>query len=218
MLQIDDQGMLVSAHVRSKRFSQIERQPMLEVRGIVVHQTGAGSAISSFNSYGNANANGAHFLIDKDGLIYQTASVYRRTNHVGALQARCLVEYTCKPAEFKKSDAFPQQSAVDRMHAIEVLKSVPARYPSNADSIGIEIVGKPSLPPGKVAPKDATPKQKEIYFNNNAVYEPVNTAQNMSLRWLVAELIQTLKVSEKEVFRHPVVSRKNPTEASTASW
>ncbi len=218
MLQIDDQGMLLSAHVRAKRFPQIEKQPMVEVRGVVVHQTGADRAVSSFNSYGNANANGAHFLIDKDGVIYQTASVYKRTNHVGALQARCLAEYTCKPAEFKKSSAFPQTSVVDRTHAIEVLKSVPARYPSNADSIGIEIVGKPNLPPGKVAPKGATPRQQEVYFNNNAVYEPVNTAQNISLRWLVAELIQTLKVSEKEVFRHPVVSRKNPTEASTASW
>lgn len=218
MLQIDDQGMVVSAHVRPRRFSQIEKQPMVEVRGIIVHQTGADRALSSFNSYGNANANGAHFLIDKDGVIYQTASVYKRTNHVGALQARCLAEYTCKPAEFKKSTAFSQESLVDRMHAIEVLKSVPVRYPSNADSIGIEIVGKPSLPPGKMAPKGATPKQKEIYFNNNAVYEPVNAAQNMSLRWLVAELIQALKVSDKEVFRHPVVSRKNPTEASTASW
>jgi hypothetical protein len=34
----------------------------------------------------------------------------------------------------------------------------------------------------------------------------------------VSELIQALKISKDEVFRHPVVSRKNPTEASTASW
>ncbi|MBU1353889.1 MAG: N-acetylmuramoyl-L-alanine amidase [Gammaproteobacteria bacterium] len=218
MLQIDEQGMLVSAHVRPRRFSQIERQPLSEVKGIVVHQTGAERALSSFNSYGNANANGAHFLIDKDGVIYQTASVFKRTNHVGSLQARCLAEYTCKPAEFKKSNSFPQTGAVDRMHAIEMLKSVPARYPSNVDSIGIEIVGKPSLPPGKTPPAGATPKQKEVYFNNNAVYESVNAAQNVSLRWLVSELIQALKISKDEVFRHPVVSRKNPTEASTASW
>ncbi|WP_139019330.1 N-acetylmuramoyl-L-alanine amidase [Acidovorax sp. NO-1] len=218
MLHIDDQGMLVSARVRPRRFPQIERQPLSEVKGIIVHQTGASSAQSSFNSYGNANANGAHFLIDKDGIIYQTASIFKRTNHVGSLQARCLAEYTCKPAEFKKSAKFPQASEISRMHAVEMLKSVPVRYPSNVDSIGIEIVGKPVLPPGKSAPEGATPRQREVYFNNNAVYEAVNAAQNGSLAWLVKELIHALRISETEVFRHPVVSRKNPSEASTASW
>jgi hypothetical protein len=218
MLQIDEQGMLVSAHVRPRRFSQIERQPLTDVKGIIVHQTGADRASSSLNSYANAKANGAHFLIDKDGVIYQTASVFKRTNHVGALQARCLAEYSCKPAAFAKSKGFPQESAVDRMHEIEMLKSTPSRYPSNVDSIGIEIAGKAFLPPGKSAPAGASPRQKEVYFNNNSVYEDVNHAQNLSLRWLVSELRQTLQIAESEVFRHPVVSRKNPTEASTASW
>lgn len=218
MLQIDEQGMIVSAHVRPRRFSQIERQPMTEVKGIIVHQTGADRASSSFSSYGNAKANGAHFLIDKDGIVYQTASVFKRTNHVGSLQARCLVEYSCKPAMFAKSKNFPKESAVDRMHEIEMLKATPSRYPSNVDSIGVEIAGRPYLPPGKSAPAGASPRQKEIYFNNNSVYESVNTAQNLSLRWLISELRQTLKIAESEVFRHPVVSRKNPTEASTASW
>lgn len=218
MIQIDEQGMLVTARVRPRRFSQIERQPLNQVKGIIVHQTGALTAQSSFNSYINANENGAHFLIDKDGTIYQTASVFQRTNHVGSLQARCLAEYTCKPSEFKKSTKFPQASEIARMHAIEMLKSVPARYPSNVDSIGIEIVGRPVLPPGKSAPEGATPKQREVYFNNNAVYESVTAAQNVSLAWLVNELIHALKISETEVFRHPTVSRKNPSEASTASW
>lgn len=218
MLKIDAQGMVVDAKVKPKRFAQIERQPLTEVRGIIVHQTGAGRAESAFNSYATANANGAHFLIEKDGTIYQTASVQNRTNHVGPLRARCLAEYACKPAEFNKSKTFPQSGLVQRMHKIEMQKSVPARYPSNVDSIGIEIVGKPELPPGKTAPANATPKQKEMFFNQNAVYEAVTSAQNLSLQWLVGELAQTLEVPKSEVFRHPEVSRKSPTEASTANW
>lgn len=52
----------------------------------------------------------------------------------------------------------------------------------------------------------------------NAVYEKVNDAQNSSLRWLVAELTDTLKVSMTEIFRHPEVSYKVKTEAGTARW
>lgn len=218
MLSIDDQGMVIHARVRPKRHVQIERQPLIQVKGIIVHQTGSDRATSAFNSYSNANANGAHFLIDKDGTIYQTASLHKRTNHVGSLRARCLEEYTCRPADFGKSNQFPQTDVVARMHQIEMQKSVPGRYPSNTDSVGIEIVGKPMLPPGKTVPANATAKQKEAYFNQNAVDESVTTAQNISPAWLVGELASTLTIPAQEVFRHPTVSRKNPTEASTAVW
>jgi hypothetical protein len=50
------------------------------------------------------------------------------------------------------------------------------------------------------------------------VYEPVTPQQNVVLKWLIAELANTLGVAMTEVFRHPDVSRENPTEASTAKW
>jgi len=50
------------------------------------------------------------------------------------------------------------------------------------------------------------------------VYEPVTNEQNASLEWLIRELCLTLKISMREIFRHPDVSRKNQTEASTAKW
>jgi len=49
-------------------------------------------------------------------------------------------------------------------------------------------------------------------------YEPVTPAQNAVLQWLIQELSNTLNIPLSEVFRHPTVSRKNPTEASTARW
>jgi N-acetyl-anhydromuramyl-L-alanine amidase AmpD len=51
----------------------IERGEMKIVRGIIVHHTGGSTAASSLESYKNPRANGAHFLIERDGTIYQTA-------------------------------------------------------------------------------------------------------------------------------------------------
>jgi N-acetyl-anhydromuramyl-L-alanine amidase AmpD len=76
-------------------------------------------------------------------------------------------------------------------------KQVPQRYPSNEDSVGIEIVG-------AVA--------------GQGVYETVNAQQNASLRWLIAELTSTFGIPMTEIFRHPAVSRKNPSEAESALW
>ncbi len=50
------------------------------------------------------------------------------------------------------------------------------------------------------------------------VYETVTDSQNASLKWLILELQATLKMIASEVFRHPDVSYKQPTEAATAKW
>lgn len=85
----------------------------------------------------------------------------------------------------------------------EMAKNAPACYPSNTDSIGIELVGK-STPAIR-------PKQP-------ATYEAVTKEQNASLAWLVAGLAAALKIKTTEVFRHPTASQKTPSEASTAQW
>jgi N-acetyl-anhydromuramyl-L-alanine amidase AmpD len=88
---------------------------------------------------------------------------------------------------------------------MEMAKQVPQRYPSNEDSVGIEIVG------AVIVGKNQNPAE-------HGVYEPVNEQQNASLRWLIAGLTSTYGMPMTEIFRHPVVSRKNPTEAKSASW
>ncbi|CAM3873860.1 N-acetylmuramoyl-L-alanine amidase [Paracidovorax anthurii] len=190
---------------------------MKTITGVVVHQTGSANEQSVFASY-KAGGNGAHFLIAKNGTIYQTASVNHRTNHVGPLKARCLAEHRCTAAAFQKSKDFPQGSLIERMNAIEMTKAVPVRYPSNIDSIGIEIVGISSLPPNVKMPAGLSKNQQDAFLGEKSVYEPVTTAQNDSLRWLINELVSTLRMDSSEVHRHPDVSRKNATEASTAVW
>ena len=109
------------------------------------------------------------------------------------------MKQTCTAAEVK-AYAKLGPTGVNRL---ESLKAVPDRFPSNDDSIGIELVGAALAPPKAGAEPE---------------YETVTDAQNASLKWLIGELSMLLGVPFTEVFRHPQVSRKNMTEASTAKW
>jgi N-acetyl-anhydromuramyl-L-alanine amidase AmpD len=192
MLHVDNQGYVLNARVQRTPRPLIEHGTLRRICGIIVHQTGGASGASSLSSYTMQNANGAHFLIDKDGTIYQTASLFSQTWHVGKLRARCLAEHRCSPTELQALRHFSPKTE----HRMEMAKHVPQRYPSNEDSIGIEIAG----------------------AAEEGVYDTVNAQQNASLHWLISELASTFGIPMTEIFRHPVVSRKNPTEAQSATW
>ena len=102
MLFVNKNGLVDAERIIVRRFSTIERGKLDKVNGIIVHQTGGSTAESSFNSYKNTGANGAHFLIDKDGTIYQTASVFKITYHVGNIRSRCYMEKKCNLRKFPK--------------------------------------------------------------------------------------------------------------------
>ncbi|MGU7782424.1 peptidoglycan recognition protein family protein [Burkholderia sp. PU8-34] len=203
MLFISKQGHVDAERVIVKIFPSIERGPMEKVNGIVVHQTGGTTTSSTFNSYSNNTytPNGAHFLIDKDGTIYQTASLNRVTNHVGKLQSRCIQTLKCSSTDLQAARR-AYSAGPSAFHRHESQKEFPDRYPSNSDSIGIELVG--------------------MYYSDkktgDLVYENVTDQQNSSLKWLIRELSETLNVQMSEIYRHPEVGRKNATEASTARW
>jgi len=211
-VEIDEHGMISHARVRHARSPQIERGKRTgAITGIVVHQTDADTSASSLNSYKRPKANGAHFLIDKDGTIYQTAAIYQRTNHVGPLKARCLVTGRCEPRDFSKV-------GVEGMHQIEMRKPPGERYPGNMEAIGIEMVGRATLPAGfKPAGKQIEWSLEKIRGEHGIFDEPT-AAQNQALSWLVSVLVDSIRIGSTEVFRHPVVSRKNKTEAQGANW
>lgn len=206
MLYIDANGYIDAIRITKKIFPSLHHGEMTHVNGIIVHQTGAATLQSTFNSYQHAKANGAHFIIDKDGTIYQTASLFKMTYHVGKMKSRCLITQKCEPAELKKvtllENAWRTQEISDR----ERKKPWPERFPANTDSIGIEIVG------------EAFKTEDLKKYPDGRVYDAVNQHQAESLEWLIKELRDTLKISTSEVFRHPEIARKNITEASSARW
>ena len=212
LVEINKDGMLIHARVRNARSPAIERgKRTAAITGIVVHQTDANTAQSSLNSYRNPKANGAHFLIDKDGTIYQTAAIYQRAHHVGPLKARCLLVGKCKARDYEGLKA-------KGVHRIEMLKAPGERYPSNMEAIGIEMVGRAELPKGFTPPprpRGWTPEELRGWFG---IYPTPTEAQNRALTWLVGALQDSMQLSPSEIFKHPDVSRKNLTEAEGANW
>ncbi|MES2676069.1 MAG: peptidoglycan recognition family protein [Pseudomonadota bacterium] len=196
-------GELLDEKVKQKIFAKLHKGKIDKVNAIVVHQTGGATAEHTFNSYGTS-PNGAHFLIDKDGTIYQTALTTKITHHVGKLKSRCLQTGACTPAETSAANAVYLQKGisysvkVQNLHKLETSKNYPDRYPSNNDSIGIEIAGQ--------------------FLTKTQSYEPVNAKQNASLKWLVAELSNHLSLQAGDIYRHPDISYKQATEASSATW
>ena len=76
-LNIDDKGhvqhervLLKTAAGRETISPKIERKEMPAVNGLVIHQTDSPTVSSTLNSYVLKEANGAHFLIDKDGTSF----------------------------------------------------------------------------------------------------------------------------------------------------
>lgn len=194
-------GKLVSECVIDKEFPKIEKGALAAVNAIVVHQTDSSTANSVFNSYKGGKA-GAHFLIDKDGTIYQTARIDRMCWHVGLVKSRCYALKSCTEDElkkinsilYKKGDAYSLR--VRALHDYEEGKGYPDRYPTNSDSLGIELVG--------------------AYLSKTKSYEEVTEEQNKSLVWLLSVLEDALRLSTSDVYRHPDVSYKQASEASTA--
>lgn len=94
----------------------------------------AHSALSAFKS-----GIGAHFIVDKDGSIFRTASIHKQVAHVGRIKSRCDQEGACSVQGQKVIDAMGW--APSGIHEHESRKTYPDRYPMNADRIGIEVVG-----------------------------------------------------------------------------
>ncbi len=197
-MQIDKLGQVIDTRVKLKVSQTLHKSDMKAVHGIVVHQTDSASAESTLNGYARGAAHGAHFLIAKDGTVYQTASLFKVTHHVGWIKSRCIAEQRCSPRELSDLQGKLPGRAIGQ---VELKKPWPGRFPYNGDSIGIEIVG------------EALPKT-----GSARTFEPLTAQQQQSLQWLVRELAATLNIQLTEVFRHYEVSWKNETEAKSAKW
>ncbi|NVZ72942.1 peptidoglycan recognition protein family protein [Pseudomonas costantinii] len=199
MSNMDSEGMLISERVEPRRFHSIEHGDLRSVRALVIHQTDAPTAQHTFNSY-LSKGNGAHFLIEKNGVIYQTASLKKRCYHVGRyIRSKCLAvdRASCDAAQMTNIHALSWTLQIRALDRYERTKSYPERYPMNADSLGIELVGK---------------------HLDTARYEVITAMQNQSLQWLVSELQGLFSLTSEDVYTHPQISYKHPGEARSAVW
>ena len=194
------EGKVIYGKIKVQLAPKIERGQLDGVNGLVMHQTGGSDADSTLAAYKNGG-NGAHFLIGKDGTIYQTARVNQRTFHVGNIRSRCHSIDSCSVDDATEIKTILKgkgtySKKVQRISDLEKAKAYPARYPTSSDSLGIEVVGK----------------------LDGKSYEDATAEQGASVKWLVAELLAFYNLTTADVYRHSEVSYKHPTEAKNVKW
>lgn len=198
---IGQDGFLTDPEITRTAVARIEHGAMPQVNAIVLHRTASSTAAGTLDTWRTREAGtGAHFLIDTDGTIHQTVSVDRQAWHVGAIRSRGEVEGTITPGDQREIDAARgttaewRGTAVRAVSRVESTRPYPERYPTNGDSVGIEVVGR----------YDAATK----------TWDPPTTRQTASIRKLVGTLQDNFGLTDHDVYQHDHISRKTPGEGA----
>ncbi|WP_223671211.1 peptidoglycan recognition protein family protein [Kangiella shandongensis] len=198
-------GVISDPKIKTNIIPNIEHSKLAKVNAIILHRTSASTVESTLNAWKTKNT-GAHFLIAKDGTIYQTAAINKRCWHVGLLRSRCRIEDSCseKDTEIIKKALHSSgswKSKFKKVYQHEKTKDYPDRYPLNSDSIGVEIIGAYL---GKSGDK--------------GLFEQIQKAQSKSFLWLMTELLEHFSLSFKDdVYAHDSIARKKVNEGVKAS-
>lgn len=182
-----------------------EMRALNKIVAIVIHQTNSDTAYSALQQWQKSPL-GAHFLIDRggaeykengrieksiDGKIYQTADITRVCRHVGKIRSRCLATLSCvvAPNQKQSQSAEAKTRGEGKLSRYEHKKTYPLRYPTNDDSIGIEIVTR---------------------SEQNRCYPDPTRAQAESALWLIEQLMRELPVIGQDgIFAHGEISYKD---------
>lgn len=186
---IDDTDYLQNAGVTFDPITKLENGPLRGPVAIVMHRT-AGSTVQSAMAAYRSSGFGTHFTIDKDGAIFQTASLKLFTRHVGTIAPRCLREGTCLADEEVKLNSLSYKGKHDH----ERKKIYPARYPINEDSIGIEVVAR--------------------HIAHEARWDPPTGHQQESISRLIAILFKEFSITSSDVYEHDKIAHKTLGEGA----
>ncbi len=196
-----ENGNITDKNVEIKIFPSIEHGAITKISSIVLHRTDSTSGAGTLNAYAGGKKAGAHFLIDKSGHIYQTARMTQKCWHVGILLPRCQIENNCNPKELKTITALIHEQGLAfgrrarNLSRHEVKKQYPLRYPSNDDSIGIEVVGK--------------------FWPSEKSFEKPTQKQFSSLKWLVNAIAAEYGLNiRNNVYAHGAIARKEVIEGA----
>lgn len=186
-------GWLTGLGIVHNEITGLGRGKLEEVHAVVMHRTESATADSALRAFATGRDGvqyGTHFLIDKDGTIYQTASLEQRTLHVGKIKSRCVEEGSCSTEEATLARARGWNPTGTHNH--EMVKNYPERYPLNQDSVGIEVVGR----------------------HVDGKWEQPTTEQQASIKRLVNTLQQHYGIGDRDVYAHDVISYKTAGEGA----
>lgn len=198
-ISIGADGFLTDPGITRTAIPRLERGEMPQVDGIVLHRTESSTASSTLNAWRNDRPYGTHFLIDKDGTIHQTSSLNRQTAHVGPIRSRGEDEGTIPAAEQRELDAARRavtgtSARVAAVNGIEADKPYPERYPSNRDSVGIEVVGR--------------------YNQATQTWDAPTPEQTASIQRLVGTLQNNFGLTDHDVYQHDRIAYKTAGEGA----
>ncbi|MGQ4661467.1 N-acetylmuramoyl-L-alanine amidase [Lysobacter sp. F6437] len=189
---VDEHGYVQNAGFVFKPIAALEHGRLQGPRAIVMHRTVSSTARSSLNAF--RRGIGTHFLIGKDGLIYQTASLLEKTHHVGPIRSRCYEEGTCDAREQATIESLERREAYRAVHDHDKAKPYPERFPMNEDSVGIEVVA--------------------MYAAATRQWDPPTTEQSESIAQLVQILQKQYSLTDADVYEHDRISRKTTGEGA----
>ncbi|MEN1929675.1 N-acetylmuramoyl-L-alanine amidase [Luteimonas sp. MJ250] len=194
---IGENGYVQNAGFTIKPIAALEKGKMDGPKAIVLHRTEGASVQSALDSAGTGI--GTHFYVDKDGTVYQTASLLKHTYHVGKIKSRCMVDGTCPADETRQITGWGWSPS--KVHNHEKVKAYPARYPMNTDSVGIETVSR--------CVKNCGPKDKGV-----PEWEPPTAEQKSSIATIVGILKKEYGLTSADIHEHDLISYKTAGEGA----
>jgi N-acetyl-anhydromuramyl-L-alanine amidase AmpD len=187
--------------VEEQRIPQLETNGNLAtVKGVILHRTATTDILNAAFNGAKSSGKGTHFYVDKDGKIYQAASLDKATVHVGKIKSKCIEESTtCTAVELQDAQA-ARAKGVLAEHNFEAKKAYPKRYPTNGDAVGIEVL--------------ATVTCNNWPLCTQSTVGEATAAQKASVKKLVEALQTEYGLTNADVYHHDKVSRKTVGEGS----
>lgn len=195
-IKIDKDGFLISNKITKKHKTILEHGKISSIKAVVLHRTNSSSVK---NIIGNSSE-GTHFWVEKDGTIYQAASLNKKTWHVGkGLYSKQKDETGIGNYE----NTWPHT----KRGAEELNKNYPNRYPINSDSVGIEVAGLWT----KTSGKETSGKYKGELKGK---WDDLTKKQEEAVVCLCQMLKQHYSLSNSDIYAHDDIKPKTKGEGS----
>ncbi|MFD0739528.1 N-acetylmuramoyl-L-alanine amidase [Lysobacter koreensis] len=194
---VDNKGWVQNAGFVLRAVPELEKGSMTGPKAIVLHRTSGDSVESALASA--KRGEGTHFYVDKDGTVYQAASLLKKTHHVGRIKSKCFADGSCPADEMRliRSWGF----APGRIYSHEKAKAYPARYPMNEDSVGIETVAS--------CLTNCQPNEPD-----NVTWDAPTPEQSAAISTVVGILKRHYGLGDADIYEHDKVSYKKGGEGA----
>lgn len=196
-MTVDEDGFIMGMNYTKKHQTKLENGKLTKIEAIVLHRTEGGDVISAMSN----TTLGTHFYVASDGTVYQAASLNKKTQHVGS---GLYSKEKDETGEGSYENTWPHN---ERGKA-ELNKNYPDRYPTNGESVGIEVAGRFT----KTSGKETSGKYKG---EDKGEWEALTEKQINAVICLCKVLKKQYKLDNDDIFAHDDIKPKTKGEGSS---